>query len=154
MLFSQTTEYALRAVVDLAENAPTLRTNKQIAESMQVPLGYLSKVMQELARAGVVQSHRGIGGGFSLARPAREISLLEVVNAVDPIKRIKTCPLNLKAHANALCPLHKRLDDAIAAVESSFEGTTLADLVEKPDQTPAKPQQLTVSASKKPRRKP
>lgn len=147
MLFSQTVEYALRAVVDLAQNPDAQRTSKQIAKDMQVPLDYLSKVLQGLARAGIVQSHRGIKGGFTLARPAREITILQVVNAVDPIKRIYTCPLGLKAHENALCPLHKRLDEATAAVEATLADTTLAQVIETT--APAHPaaQPLTISAT-------
>jgi Rrf2 family transcriptional regulator, nitric oxide-sensitive transcriptional repressor len=131
-LISRTVEYALRAVVHLADRAPELRNIDQIAEATRVPKAYLSKVMQNLGRAGVVHSRRGIGGGMTLVKAPEELTLLEVVGAVEPIQRIKTCPLALAAHGVQLCPLHKRLDDAMAMVEEAFRQTTLAELLARP----------------------
>src|SRR3954453_6698361 len=105
-MFSQTVEYALRAVVHLADRAPEPRTTGQIAEATRVPRAYLSKVLQGLARAGVVHSQRGIGGGMVLVKAPAELTLLEVVNAVEPINRIRSCPLGLPSHGRHLCPLH------------------------------------------------
>ena len=117
-MLSQTVEYALRAAVYLADQAPTARTTEQIAAATRVPPAYLSKVLQNLARGRIVTSQRGLHGGFLLARKPDEITILEVVNAVDPIHRIKTCPLELAAHGVRLCPLHKRVDNALALVEA------------------------------------
>src|SRR5262245_46906388 len=118
-MFSQTAEYALRAVVYLAAQGGEPRTAQQIAEVTRVPAGYLSKVMQALSRAGLVHSQRGLGGGFTLAVPPADLTVLDVVQAVDPIRRIKSCPLGIKGHVN-LCPLHRRLDQAIALVEKAL----------------------------------
>ena len=131
-MFSQTVEYALRAVAHLAYEAPNPRTTEQIAEATRVPPAYLSKVLQALSRGGIVRSQRGVGGGIALARPAEALTVLEVVNAVEPIQRIKTCPLGLKSHGVRLCPLHRRLDDAMATVEAAFAGTTLAEVLAEP----------------------
>jgi Rrf2 family protein len=132
-MISQTAEYALRAVVCLG-TAPDHRplTTQAIAGKTLVPAGYLSKVLQGLGRAGLVESQRGLRGGFVLARPLDEISVLDVINAVDPLKRIKRCPLGLVGHGTRLCPLHRRLDEAIATVESLFVGTSIAELLEEP----------------------
>jgi Rrf2 family protein len=131
-MFSQKVEYALRAVVHLAHEAPAARTTEQIAAATRVPPAYLAKVLQALTHAGVVRSQRGIGGGISLARPPARLTLLEVVNAVDPIRRIKECPLGLASHGVRLCPLHKRLDAALASVEDAFRRTTLAEILAEP----------------------
>jgi Rrf2 family transcriptional regulator, nitric oxide-sensitive transcriptional repressor len=131
-MFSQTVEYALRAVVHLADRAPAARTTDQIAAATRVPKAYLSKVLQGLVRAGVVQSQRGAGGGIALVKPPDEVTILEVVNAVEPLKRIRSCPLGLASHGVRLCPLHRRLDDALAAVERAFAGTTLAEVLAEP----------------------
>ena len=128
-MFSQKVEYALRAVVYLAHEVPSPRTVEQIARAAKVPQAYLAKVIQELVHAGITRSQRGIGGGISLARSPDDLTLLEVVNAVDPIRRNGTCPLELVEHAAFLCPLHQRMDNAVAQVEGSFRSTTLADLV-------------------------
>ena len=67
-MFSQTVEYALRAVVYLADQAPEARTTDQISEATQVPKPYLSKVLQNLGRSDIVRSQRGIGGGVTLVK--------------------------------------------------------------------------------------
>lgn len=133
-MFSQTVEYALRAMIHLASlGEGEALTSEMIAERTQVPRGYLSKVMRSLVLAELVVSQRGPSGGFSLARPAARISMLEVVNAVDPLHRITQCPLGNPAHLR-LCPLHHRLDEAIAMIEKEFRGTTLAEVLEsRPD---------------------
>jgi Rrf2 family transcriptional regulator, nitric oxide-sensitive transcriptional repressor len=131
-MFSQTVEYALRAVVHLADQAPLPRTTDQIATATLVPKPYLSKVIQGLCRSGIVHSKRGIGGGVVLVKSPAELTILEVVNAVEPIGRIRHCPLGLKTHGIRLCPLHKRMDDALAMVEAAFRDTTLAEVLAEP----------------------
>lgn len=131
-MLSQSVEYALRAVVHLASVAPEARTTEQIATVTLVPRAYLSKVLQALARGGVVQSQRGLGGGMSLVKKPDELTILEVVNAVEPIQRIRTCPLGLAAHGTHLCPLHRRVDNALALMEQAFEQTTLAEVLAEP----------------------
>src|SRR3954467_14203153 len=134
-MFSQTVEYALRAVVYLADQAPAPRTTDQIAAATRVPKAYLSKVLQGLGRAGIVHSQRGSGGGMTLVKAAAELTMLEVINAVEPINRIKTCPLGLTAHGTRLCPLHKRMDEALATVEKAFSQTTLAEVLDEPSRS-------------------
>jgi len=131
-VFSQTVEYALRAVVHLASQAPAPRTTDQIGEATRVPRAYLSKVLQGLVRGGVVHSHRGLGGGMSLVKSPEDLTILEVVNAVEPIQRIRTCPLGLAAHGVRLCPLHRRIDNALAMVEEAFASSTLAEVLAEP----------------------
>ena len=128
-MISPTAEYALRAIVALAQAEGEAIVTARIAEVTKVPAGYLAKVLQTLGRGGLVQSKRGLGGGFTLARPAEEISVLEVVDAVDPLKRIERCPLGIKTHGDRLCSLHRRLDEATALVERSFAATSMADLL-------------------------
>ncbi len=128
-MISQTVEYALRAVVHLAAEMPNSCTTLQIAGVTQVPAAYLSKVLQNLTKAGIVKSRRGVGGGVSLAQEPKDLTILDVVNAVEPIQRIKTCPLDLKSHGTNLCPLHRRIDNALAQVETAFRTTTLAEVL-------------------------
>jgi len=131
-MLSQSVEYALRAVVYLAGQSPRARTTAEMAAATRVPPAYLSKIVQGLVRGGVLKSQRGIGGGVSLVKKPDELTILEVVNAVDPIQRIKYCPLGLAGHGVRLCPLHARLDRALASVESAFAGTTLAEVLAEP----------------------
>ena len=133
-MISQTAEYALRAAVCLAADPGRPFTTPEIARLAQVPAGYLAKVMQSLVRAGLVRSRRGKGGGFVFAGPPGEVTVLAVVNAVDPIRRLHGCPLGLPTHVGGLCPLHRRLDDAAASVELAFGATSIASLLEEPGQ--------------------
>lgn len=144
-MFSQTVEYALRAVVFLAQRSPDPQKTAEIAEATQVPSAYLAKVLQGLREKEIVRLQRGVGGGVSLALPPEELTILTVVNAVDPIRRITSCPLDLQGHGVRLCALHRRMDNAMMEMENAFAATTLAELLEDPnpsvplcDTTPAK----------------
>ena len=129
-MLSQTAEYALRAAVHMAAHPDERQTTRDIAGAMDIPPDYLAKVMQALVRAGVVTAVRGKSGGFLLAKPGRDTSVLDVVNAVDPLRRIQSCPLHLPQHEHRLCPLHSKLDQAAAMLEREFRNTCVADLAE------------------------
>ena len=128
-MITQTVEYALRAIVYLADQGGDARTTEQIAVVTRVPKAYLSKVLGNLGRAGLVRSQRGLHGGFSLEKDPAKLVVLEIINAVDPIPRIRSCPLDLAAHGVQLCPLHRRLDDAMALVEKAFADTTISEIL-------------------------
>lgn len=130
-MISQTVEYALRAMVFLADQRSPC-TTQQIAAATQVPPAYLSKVLQALGRRQLVRSQRGLHGGCALARPPEHVTIWDVVDSVEPMQRIRTCPLGLQSHRIRLCPLHKRLDDAMAQIEKAFRETSLADVLADP----------------------
>jgi Rrf2 family protein len=128
-MISQTVEYALRAIVTLAQHEGTPCTAQKISAITQVPAPYLSKMMQGLVRANLVTSKRGLNGGFVLVKEPTELTIWEVIDAVEPFKRILECPLDIGSHDGTLCPLHRRLDNAMAMVEDSFRNTTVAELL-------------------------
>ena len=134
-MISQTAEYALRAIIFLAGDPESPSTTRQIAEGTRVPPPYLSKVLQGLARAGLVHPQRGLHGGFRLRKPPERITIYEVIQSVDPFKRIRECPLGIEAHGVNLCPLHRRLDDAMETVEQSFRESTVAELLAEPSRS-------------------
>jgi Rrf2 family protein len=129
-LLSRTAEYALRAVVRLAAHGGQAQTAQQVAAATGVPAGYLAKILQRLARRGIVASQRGLRGGFTLARDPRSLSLLDVVTIVDPVRRITTCPLGGGGHGRDLCPLHRRLDLALAGVERVLAEARVSELLD------------------------
>ncbi len=131
-MISQTAEYSLRAIVYLANQQGVAQTTAQIAAATQVPPGYLAKVMQSLARSKLVRSQRGLKGGFTLGHAPEALTVLAVINAVDPIRRYPECPLGIAEHGRRLCPLHRRLDQAAEMVENAFGETTVADLIAPP----------------------
>lgn len=128
-MLSKTAEYALRAVVCLAGRIGMPESADFLAERTKVPRRYLHRVLQDLVAAGLVRSRPGPGGGYELARAPEEVTILDVVNAVAPIERIKACPLGLTSHT-ALCPLHMELDRAYAATEAAFRGVTVKAVLE------------------------
>ena len=129
-MFSQTVEYSLRAMVALAFRDDGPMTVQQISEVAHVPRPYLSKMMQILARADMVRSQRGLGGGFVLARAPDELTVWDIINAVDPVKRLGSCPLDIEGHGTT-CPLHRRIDHALDLIEKAFQETTLREVVEE-----------------------
>jgi Rrf2 family protein len=129
-VLSQTVEYALRAMIVLAADQQP-RTVQDVARESRIPVDYLAKILRSLSRAGLVTGQRGRGGGFQVARPAGKITVLDVVDAVDPLRPIEVCPLGLSAHEQQLCPLHKKVDEAIRQTRDAFAAATLESLVQE-----------------------
>jgi len=128
-MIPKTAEYALRAAVCLAGLPGRPTSADVLAKETKTPRSYLNRVLQDLAAAGLVHSRPGPGGGYELAKPIDVVTILDVVNAVAPIERIRHCPLGLPSHTT-LCPLHRELDQAYATMESAFRAVTLKDLLE------------------------
>lgn len=128
-LLSDATEYALRALVWMSQQQPGQHKVREIAEGTNSPPGYLIKSLQNLTRSGILTAQRGSNGGFTMVRPPEEVTVLDVINAVDPFNRLNTCPLGSGAGNDYLCPLHHRIDDAMASIEEGFSGVSIADLL-------------------------
>lgn len=127
-VFSDACEYALRATVWLANQPREAYKVRQIADATHSAPGYLVKVLQRLVRAGILSAQRGSQGGFTLKRDPETLGVLEIINAVDPIERISSCPLSLESHVANLCPLHRQIDEAIGRIETALEAVTIAAL--------------------------
>jgi Rrf2 family protein len=136
-LLSDASEYGLRAVIWLALRPGSTRKVREIAEATHSSPGYLVKVLQSLAKAGILSAQRGAHGGFTLERDPKSLTVLEVLNAIDPIERIRTCPLGIESHGSVLCPMHRRIDDAMGLIENSFANSTIHELMNDP--SPSKP---------------
>ncbi len=128
-MLSKTAEYALRAIACMGGRDQVLSSADVLAEKTKVPRRYLHRVLQDLVIAGLVSSRPGPGGGYELARDVADITILDVVNAVSPLERIRSCPLGLETHTT-LCPLHEELDRAYAATEAAFAGVTIKAVLE------------------------
>lgn len=129
-MLPKTTDYALRAVVCLAQNSNRAQSADRVAEVTQIPRRYLHKVLQQMVQGGLVRSQPGPNGGYSLNRPSEKIKLIDVINTFGPIERIRKCPLGLKSHTK-LCALHHELDEAYAAIEAAFSRVTVAQIINK-----------------------
>lgn len=127
-LISETAEYSLRIILWMVHaNEP--QTTGRIAEGTRIPADYLRKVLQQLVRAGLVKSRRGRGGGFCLQVDADELSVLDVVEKIDPIQKIETCPLGLAKHGRCLCPLHSGLNTATERLREALAMQKLSELL-------------------------
>lgn len=124
-------EYAVRALLHLAAQAPgELSLIKDIAGRQEVPKSYLSKIMQHLARAGLVQSRRGARGGFYLARPAVEITLRQAIEAVEGPIFLNVCLIRKgECHRDELCPVHLVWKEAQMRLFEVLDGKTMDELV-------------------------
>lgn len=129
-MLPKTAEYALRAVVSLGRVPDSLQSADRLAKATRVPRRYLHKVLQDLIKAGLVRSSSGPGGGYALARPSDEITILDAVNAAGGIERIRTCPLGLDSHTS-LCPLHQELDKAYSTMEDAFSRVSVAEVLNR-----------------------
>lgn len=127
-MLTKTAEYALRAVVWLAQTPRETASADELAAATQVPRRYLHKVLQDLARGGLVRSQPGPGGGYVLSRAPERMTILDVVNAVAPLERIRHCPLGLASHTR-LCPLHRELDKVYAAAEKALGRVVISQLL-------------------------
>ncbi len=134
MILSQTAEYALRAVVLLADrdtDAPA-RVG-ELADALGIPQNYLSKTLNALARTGVLASMRGKGGGFRLARPATSVTLLEVIDPFDHFSTGRSCLMGKGECSDTdSCAAHATWKAVAAQVIGFFAKTTLADLQKDP----------------------
>ncbi len=132
MQITRQADYAVRTVLYLVQLGPDRRAaTSLIAEEQQIPSSFLAKIVSQLSVAGLVRTTRGARGGVSLARPAENISLLEVVEAIDgPIFLNEcvigdgVCPLGDK------CPIRPIWRDAQAALIDRLSTTTFDRFVE------------------------
>jgi Rrf2 family protein len=131
MMLSTTAEYALRIMIALVQSGKGSLTSETIATAAQIPADYAVKVLQALARAELVRAQRGRGGGFALVCDPKRTTMLDVVNAIDPLKRIRACPLEKESHRGGLCPLHQCVDDVLALLEDSLRTMTLQGMIDR-----------------------
>ena len=94
-MLSKTAEYALRAVACMGSQVDHPLSANVLAEQTKVPRRYLTRVLQDLCNAGLVHSRPGPGGGYELTYATNKLTILDVINTVEPIARIKRCPLGL-----------------------------------------------------------
>lgn len=130
-MLSQTAEYALRAVLYLAEQADGEPVSVDtVSDALSLPRNYLSKTLHALAKAGVLASTRGPGGGFQLAVPAERLSLFEIVTPFDELDSRRRCLLGRRQCSDdAPCPAHERWKAVAEEVATFFRETTVADLI-------------------------
>lgn len=132
MIHSVATKYAIRAVCHIAHLAPGARAQvKEISEALDIPQAFLSKILQDLARKGILTSAKGPGGGFELNGSPSETSLYSLVEAVEGPPAEGECLLGLSICADDVkCPIHDTWKDIQDAFRERMRSTSVMDVVE------------------------
>jgi Rrf2 family protein len=130
MEISRRTDYGVRVILDLASLPENERVSTHdIAKRQNIPRPFLAKIISQLSVSGLVVTYRGSGGGVSLARPAAEINLLQVIEALDGPVRLNRCTIEPEmCPRNEYCPVHHIMAKAQADLTSLLEGATFDDL--------------------------
>ena len=130
MIYSRSAEYAIRAFVHLAR-VPDGRFAmvKQIAEEEEIPTHFLAKILQQLARKGLLRSSKGPTGGFSLRQSPQEVSLLNIVEALDGLQEYQRCASGLaECNDDMPCGMHESWKALRSRIIEYLEGTSIADV--------------------------
>ncbi len=138
-MLNQTAEYALRAIVHLAKQGPdaTMQSG-EIATAIDVPTNYLSKIMHQMASAGLLTSRRGRGGGFRLAHPAAKLTISDIVRPFDNLTRYQSCLLgNPVCSDSTACEAHQRWGPLARQILGFIHGTTIAQLANPAAEAPS-----------------
>ena len=132
MEISRRTDYGVRVIIDLATLPQNGRTSThEIADRQKIPTPFLAKIISQLSLSGLVTTYRGSGGGVSLARPASEISLLNVIEALDGPIQLNRCTIEPGAcPRDEHCPVHRIWAKAQTDLTDLLSCTTFDQLAE------------------------
>ena len=131
MLLSRSCEYALQALLYIAA-VPTGKyvLTREIAEKCGLSYHFLGKILQGLVKNRLLSSQKGPGGGFMLAKPANEITLLEVIHAIEAPDFLDGCVLGLpRCTSTSPCPVHEQWAETKEKIHQMFADRTVAQLL-------------------------
>jgi len=149
MIYSRSAEYAIRAFVHLAQVPEgKFAMVKNIAREEQIPSHFLAKILQQLARKGLLRSSKGPTGGFSLRVPASDISLLNIVEALDGLSAYEQCASGLpECNDEMPCSMHDSWKDLRERIKDYLGRNSITDLVKALEQ-----KRREIAKVKKPKR--
>lgn len=129
-LINQDADYAIKALVEIAGRGGEVAPVAGMTGPLGLPRPYLRKIMQTLARAGIVVSSRGKGGGFVLAGPAAAIRLIDVIRVFQGPVKVHECVFKARVCPDVrTCPLRKTLDRLESGLVAELEASTVAGLL-------------------------
>lgn len=130
-------DYAIRAILDVAGHCDQRRKAREIAEDMEIPQKFLSRILADLVRAGVLGATAGPTGGYQLIAPPERVTLLEVIEAVEGPATARDCLLrSMPCNADSPCQVHDAWVTAEGAMLDSLRATTFAHLGTSGDACP------------------
>ena len=138
-MMSRTAVHAMKAVVALAElSEKGFQGTATLAERIGAPQNYLGKLLQTLARAGVVQSQKGLGGGFRLAKAPEQIRLFDIVDPIDHLSRWTGCLMGgPSCSQETACAMHDKWAEVRGAYLGMLETSTVRDVLSRNHAMPA-----------------
>jgi Rrf2 family protein len=130
VIFSSPTEYAIRGLAELAIRGDDQRIMlDELVAGTNLPRDFMAKVFQRLVHAGLLRSAKGRGGGFSLARPAHQITVMQIVEAIEGTQTMDRCVVGLEqCNDHMPCPQHDLYKPIRQRLKDYLNTTTLADL--------------------------
>ena len=143
MLLSKSCVYGLRAALFLASNQDGNYTSiREMSDRLDISFHFLTKILQQLTAENLMESYKGPNGGVRLSKPGDDVTLIEIVEAIDGPDLLTECALGLPGCGTAKpCPLHDKWADTRDGIRKMLEGTTLVELVKK-----GKAQNLRITA--------
>lgn len=134
-MISKTGIHAMLALAFLADlDAGEYAGAARIAKEVGAPRNYLGKLLKQLAEEGLVESQKGFGGGFRLARPGEDISLYDIVEPIDRVSKWNGCFLGRKAcREDSPCPVHQQWSDVRSRYLRFLKETRICDVAGHPD---------------------
>lgn len=135
---SQSSAHAIRALTHLAQDSErSFQLVRTMAEQLELPAPYLAKILQPLVNRGLLESQRGRGGGFRLARPPAELTLYQIVEAVEQLGGARECLLGqAQCSDDRACPMHDFWKRTADGFHARLASTRLSDLVRFCEQKP------------------
>ncbi len=136
MIYSRSAEYAIRAFVHLARVPDgKYAMVKQIAEEEKIPSHFLAKILQQLARKGLLRSSKGPTGGFSLRQPSKDVTLLNIVESLDGLQEYQRCASGLaECNDDMPCGMHESWKALRSRIIEYLEGTSVSDVADALDE--------------------
>ena len=131
MNLSRRTDYALRLVAALASDPQRVASVRSVSEKQDVPYAFARSIQHDLVEAGLVESQRGAGGGMRLARDPEDLTLLDVINAIDGGVHVACCTFEgMECPREDCCSFHQVWSGADQVLASYYDSITIADLLE------------------------
>lgn len=130
MLLSKSCVYGLRAALYLSAKGPEHYIPiRQMSDKLEISFHFLTKILQQLTAEGILESYKGPNGGVRLTRPGSEITLLDIVSAIDGNAMFTECALGLPGcGVMKPCPMHEKWADTRDGIRTMLESTTLREL--------------------------
>lgn len=130
MLITRETDYAVRCVLYLAQKPDQRTIVDEIAKRMHIPKHYLAKILQRLVREGIVESVRGINGGYRLLRSPKEISLMDIMGTIQGSVPVNVCALDKRrCQMSSTCSVHPVWVEIRKDIETRLKRETIDKLI-------------------------